>query len=139
MPIFEWNEGYAVGVAEIDRHHLHLVGLLNDMYDGFEQGVVSYDFGSVLDRLIDYATYHFSCEEGWMAASRYPGLAAHQEEHRRFVGRVVEMQKDLTAREAKIYLETMIFLKNWLADHILKRDAEYGRFAAGAGTTIRLE
>ena len=132
MPIVEWNDSYLVGIEDIDQHHRHLVQLLNDTYDAFTDGSHQEKLGGVLDELIDYATYHFACEERWMQDSSYPGLSVHREEHERFIGRIVEIQKDFHARRANLTLEVLSFLKNWLTSHILQNDAGYGRFVAAA-------
>ena len=143
MPIFEWNDSYSVGIDEIDRHHRQLVQLLNDTYDAFSEGSHREKLGGILDELIDYATYHFACEERWMEESSYPELPAHRGEHARFIDRVVEIQKDFHAERSHLTLEVLSFLKNWLTSHILRNDGAYGRFvAAGArrpGAEISLD
>ena len=142
MPIFEWNDGYSVGIDDVDQHHLHLVALLNDMYDGFTAGMGADQLAPFLDELVDYATYHFACEDRWMAASLYPELAGHRIEHEKFIAAVVALQLRMIRQERGLYLETLVFVKNWLSEHILQTDARYGRYIAdghtGEGTTIEL-
>jgi hemerythrin len=134
MPIFEWDDSYSVGNREIDGHHQHLFELLNRMYDDFTGGVSPRELQPILDELIDYATYHFSAEEARMTSAAYPEFEVHKKEHDRFIKRVVEMQLDLPNRESRLYLEALTFLRNWLAEHILKPDMRYRRYLAdGAG------
>lgn len=128
MPIFVWDESFELGIELFDEHHRHLVGLLNKTYDNFTSGTRNESIESVLDELIDYATYHFAAEEHWMKEHRYPDLRQHQEEHERFSRRVVEIQNDYHSLKAKLSLEVLSFLKRWLSDHILNTDAEYGLF-----------
>lgn len=130
MAYFEWDKAFELGVEQFDEHHRHLIALLNETYDNFTCGTDQASLGAVLDKLIDYATYHFAAEEEWMSAHGYNGLAHHHKEHHKFTRRVVEIQNDFHNGKAHLSLEVLVFLKNWLSDHILKTDADYGRFAA---------
>jgi len=131
MSIFVWNKSFELGIEQFDDHHRRLVGLLNKMYDDFAAGTSQESLESVLDELVDYATYHLAAEEHWMKEQRYPELQQHQEEHKGFSNRIVEIQKDYHGRKAKLSLEVLIYLKEWLSDHILKTDAAYGQFYNG--------
>jgi hemerythrin len=130
MPILEWDKSFELGVAQFDEHHRQLVSLLNETYDNFTSGANYETLGAVLDKLIDYATYHFAAEEYWMDLNKYDGLQQQREEHNKFSRRVAEIQKDFHKGKAHLSIEVLTFLRNWLTDHILKIDAEYGRFAA---------
>ncbi|NVN93184.1 MAG: hemerythrin family protein [Desulfuromonadales bacterium] len=130
MPVFEWDKNYELGIDEFDEHHKQLVGLLNETYDTFTGGERHETFGEILDRLIDYATYHFAAEERWMGLNGYGGLQKHRMEHDEFSRRVVEIQDAFLKAKKHLPIETLVLLKEWLLDHILKEDADYGRFAA---------
>lgn len=131
MPFFEWEKSFEVGVKQFDEHHMHLAELLNATFDDFSSGANHETIGAVLDKLIDYATYHFTAEEQWMNLNGYDGYLLHCEEHNMFSRRVVEIQNDFHLGNTRLSLEVLTLLKNWLLDHILKTDAAYGCFAAG--------
>ena len=128
MPMVKWNDSYLLGVMEIDKHHQHLVELLNKTHEEFMKGAPAESIGAVLDKLINYATYHFISEEQLMVKIGDPGLAEHREEHGRFTRRVVEIQTDFHSGNKNLSNEVLLFLKNWLTNHILKTDAMYGQF-----------
>ncbi len=130
MSMVTWNDDFLIGVAEIDKHHRRLVELLNLTHDEVAAGAPSETVGLVLDKLIDYATYHFIAEERLMEATGYPGFAEHREEHERFTRRVVQIQTDFYRDRTDIPAEVLLFLKNWLTHHILKVDAQLGSFLA---------
>jgi hemerythrin len=130
MPFLEWNNCFELGVTQFDEHHKQLVGLLNATYNNFTDGANHETLGAVLDKLIDYATYHFAAEEYWMELNGYDGLPQQREEHNKFSRRVSEIQIDYHNGKAHLSIELLTFLRNWLIDHILKIDADYGRFAA---------
>ena len=82
MPMVKWNDSYLLGVMEIDKHHQHLVELLNKTHEEFMKGAPAESIGAVLDKLINYATYHFISEEQLMVKIGDPGLAEHREAQR---------------------------------------------------------
>lgn len=128
MPFMEWKETFNTGVQQFDEHHRHLVGLLNAFYEVFDEGGTKEKLRKLFDELLDYATYHFNAEEQWMERNHFPKFAEHAEEHASFGQTVVELDKDFVAGSNKT-LETIVFLKGWLAEHILGSDAEFGLFA----------
>jgi hemerythrin len=130
MPTLEWTESFNLGVDPFDTHHKHLFELYNTAYGSFVGGSPVESLGSTLDALIDYATYHFNAEEKWMKDNQYPKYAEHLNDHGRFATRVVEIQVDFVEGRRPLSLETLAFLKNWIANHILTVDADYARFVA---------
>ena len=131
MPIIEWKEDYRIGEQQIDQHHQYLFALLNTTYDNFVAFASVGDPEHLFNEFIDYATYHFSAEEELMQKSEFPGFTAHKEEHDAFTRRVVEMHKAYLAGRQSLTLELLLFLNDWLSKHILKSDAEIGRFLQG--------
>ena len=75
----------------------------------------------VQDTLRELATYtvtHFRAEEELMRKTNYPGLAAHQAEHQRFVDKVNQFTQDLKGGGNVSSLQVVGFIKKWLAEHI---------------------
>jgi hemerythrin len=124
-----WKDDFNLGIDPFDTHHEHLFELLNNAYDNFVSDGPVESLGATLDALVDYATYHFSAEEKWMKGNNYPKYAGHLNHHGSFIVRVVEMQVDFAEGRKTLSLETLAFLKNWLSNHILTIDADYGRYA----------
>ncbi|QEM67027.1 bacteriohemerythrin [Geobacter sp. FeAm09] len=131
MPIIEWDKKFELGMQPFDEHHKHLVSLLNEVYDDFAGGSDREALGIVLDMLIDYAMNHFAAEELRMGLHEYPQFRQHCEEHDKFYRRIVEIQNNFHMGKGDLSLEVMNFLGSWLSEHILKSDADYGRFAVG--------
>jgi hemerythrin len=131
VSLLEWNKAYSLGINEFDEHHKHLIELLNKTYSDYILGADNDELAVVLDKLVDYATYHFAAEERWMKECRYPGRAEHICEHEVFILRVLDFYRDFNNGTAQLSLEIFQFLNSWLTSHILESDAEYGRFAKG--------
>ena len=126
MRKIEWDNSFLLGFHDIDAHHQHLVGLLSTTHDEFIAGTPN--LGRVLDELVDYAKYHFKSEELWMLDDHYPGIMAHKKEHTFFLQKVARIQKDFYSKSEYISLEMLQFLEMWITNHILKRDAEFGKY-----------
>ncbi|MDU0459702.1 MAG: bacteriohemerythrin [Geobacteraceae bacterium] len=128
MPIVEWNDSFLVGVDPFDEHHKHLVDLLNRSYNELEHDAHLESCGDLLDELSDYVSYHFVREELWMMESSYPRYEQHIAEHNSYIQHLQEFQQDYKQGKAETSLEIFTFLRRWLIEHILKSDADYGRF-----------
>jgi hemerythrin len=126
MPFVMWDDSFVLGMKQFDEDHQVLVALLNLAYDDFITDAPPESVNSILDKLVDYAIYHFGAEEYWMEQQSYPKLDEHRAEHDRFSSKVVEMLKYHSRNN--MLLEVLTFLNNWLTTHILKSDAEYGRY-----------
>jgi len=128
MPMVEWSDSFLIGVDTFDEHHKHLVNLLNQSYDAFVLGVPTEKLAAILNELFEYASYHFASEQFWMIEHSYPILEQHIKEHTFFVHRLKELQDDYRQGNTSVPLDIVIFLKDWLIDHILKSDADYANF-----------
>jgi hemerythrin len=130
MAIFEWQDHFFIGVAQIDEHHLHLVELLNKTHRDFLRQAPPDILAELFEELIDYATYHFAAEEKVMLESGFPDIENHKREHAKFAREVVDMHDNYLEKQKPFFLEILTFLQDWLKSHILQADGELGRFLA---------
>jgi hemerythrin len=126
MPLMTWQESMSVGVKILDEDHKKLVGMVNELHDGIMEGHRAEALGKVLDKLVSYTKIHFDREESMFSKTHYPALIAHKKEH----DDLIKTAGDLQARyrggaSSMLSLETMSFLKNWLAHHIQGSDKGY--------------
>ena len=127
MPIMEWNEKMAVGVALLDADHKKLVALVNQLFDAIQSGKGNDVLGKVLDGLVEYTVVHFRHEEDFFAKSGYPASDAHKQEHEKLTSQVLAIQaKFKSGAPGTLTLEVMNFLRNWLINHIQGVDKKYG-------------
>jgi len=141
MPVFEWDDAYSVGIQEVDRHHEHLLGLLNDTYQVFVTNRQKTELGVVIDALIDYATFHFVAEEKVMADVGYLHLKEHLAEHESFIRQVLALSQEHQACRTALSLELIVFLRDWLLGHIMRCDRDYASVWTGlnkSGATLDL-
>ena len=127
MSFIAWNDRLSVGVEIIDSDHKKLVGMLNELYDAIADGTSKEILGDLLDRLVEYTSVHFAREESFFSRTGYPGAEAHKFEHANMIAWLVEMRTRLKSGSAMgPSLELVNYLKDWLFDHILGSDMEYG-------------
>jgi hemerythrin len=132
MHKIEWDDRFLLGFHDIDQHHQRLVGLLSRTHDDFTTG--KSDLGPTLDELHNYAKYHFRSEELWMLDGRYPGIQQHRKEHASFLLRISKLREAFRSGNECLSLEMLLFLEKWIGDHILKTDAQFGKFLRGTDT-----
>lgn len=127
MLVVEWNINFVLGIKDIDQHHRHLVDLLNKSHAELKMGATVEKMQLVIDELVNYADYHFSCEERLMTATSYPEFAEHKKEHDMFALVANDFKAGLS--ENKILpVEILSFLSNWITHHILQTDVKFGCF-----------
>ncbi len=128
MPFISWDESMSVGVAEFDNHHQKLVALVNKLFDAMKAGKAKEVLGDILKELMEYTKYHFEAEERLMREYAYPGFVTHRAEHEKLVQEVSTLYQKFQAGDIFLSLDTMNFLKEWLAKHILQSDMAYKPF-----------
>ena len=129
MAFFNWDISYTVNIKKFDDDHKELIRLLNEAHENYKEEASYVATRVVIDRLVDYAQYHFSAEEKWMKSVNYSEIQGHTAEHDNFWRRIFEFQADFHDGKKQLSYEVLLFLKEWLYEHILTADADYGRFA----------
>jgi hemerythrin len=136
MPLITWQDGYSVGVPQIDDDHKLLVSLINQLDDAIRGGQGHDVVGSVLTVLEEYTHGHFGREELLMAKAGYSDLPAHHREHEKLTAQV----RDIAGRyhrgdRAALDGAVLEFLKTWLTGHILGVDMKYAPYLDGVALT----
>jgi len=96
---------------------------LNEALMAGETGTVT---RPLLKRLVGSTKEHFADEEKLMAKTKYPELAAHRAHHVELTHRVLKYVSRYDSGEVAMNLELIKFLREWLINHILREDMEYG-------------
>ena len=134
MPLLVWSPKYSVNIRAIDAQHQQLFGMLNELYDAIQTGTGRKVVGPVLDKLLEYAAYHFDTEETLLREHGYPEDAAHRAEHAALTYRTRELRRKAADGAAiGVTSETLRFLADWLNSHIVGTDMKYVEFLNGKG------
>ena len=125
MSLITWEDSYSVRVKRFDDDHKRLFSLLNMLHDAMKSGTGGKIVQKVVQELADYTNYHFSGEEALMEETQYPALGVHRLQHREFVKKVEQFQRDLQTGVVGQSVAVTMFLKDWLVNHIQRTDREY--------------
>lgn len=123
-----WNDSFNIQNEELDQQHRRLVELMNRLIELQEAKEPDDAVADILGALTNYFGYHFEMEEGLMLDHGYPEIESHREEHQAFVLQVAYFIATYRESGNSLKRDILTFLKEWLADHILKTDASFGRF-----------
>lgn len=133
MSIITWSDEYSVEIQEIDEQHKKLVNIINRLYDALAAKKDREKVEAVLVELIEYTKVHFAVEETLMRIFHYEEYDAHKEIHDRIVAKVLDFKMKYDAGDEKVGMELLMFLKEWLFDHINKVDKRYTKDFQKAG------
>lgn len=126
MARLEWSQKYSIGVSEVDFQHQNMFGIINQLNDLVESSVYERPaIQNILDSLSDYARYHFTCEQELMQKILYPHAVQHKKAHDSFIIQLEKLYRSYENNEAVIP-ELVVFLYNWLGEHILIEDQKIG-------------
>ncbi len=123
MAHIQWKDRYSVHYKEIDAQHRSLLAILNEIVDLLAREPDGEQIGEIFHSLCQYALTHFATEERYLEAAGYPGLVAHRALHAAFIDRLLELNQG--EADSRLLAETLVFVKSWLLDHILKADQDY--------------
>lgn len=126
--LMAWGPKLETGIAEIDKQHLKLVGMINQLHRAMKMKKGAREAGRILSGLAEYTVYHFGHEEEMFEEFGYPDQKEHKEFHDDLVNRVTQFQADFKTGQAAFSMDLMNFLKEWLNNHILKTDMKYVPF-----------
>jgi len=135
MPLFTWNATYSVKVKRFDEDHQLLFAIINELHDGMKAGRGKEVLHDVLTKLLRYTERHFTAEEAVMKELGYPGLPAQIDQHRKFTSKIKEVADQYKAGTIGLSIEVLNFLTQWLSQHIVAADKQYGDFMNAKGVT----
>jgi hemerythrin len=127
-PCISWTEELAIGYEPIDEDHRAIFAtadrLQADMAEEPEHSIV----GQVLVELIEHTGGHFLREEVLMRAVGFPEYEQHRLQHQLMMQAVNSLHRRFMDGRRNISADVAEFLQKALVPHILKADAQLGRF-----------
>lgn len=133
MGIFVWNDSYSVKVAVCDAQHQKLFETMNELADAMKNRKGQETLSKTACDLLVYTKTHFREEEALLQTARYPALAEHERQHQWFAARVEKLAHDLLKDGPTSAVEVLMFLQDWLINHIRKSDCAYSTHLNAAG------
>jgi hemerythrin-like metal-binding protein len=125
-----WDDKYSVDNEELDNHHQKLFDILNRLYIScFEENEADVLAATYQD-LLAYIDYHFSAEELYMKQLDYDSVLNHVTMHNTFNNRISSLQQQIDHNNLAATKELIVYLGNWLLNHVLVEDRKYAVHAA---------
>jgi len=141
IEVFPWNDNFETGISQIDRQHKVIVNLINQLASHLANQDDINTLDKVFTELVDYANYHFKCEESiWVQyLSEDPYFIEHKKTHKQFTLSTLKLKNLQGSKLAHEVIEDVLsFLTHWLADHILDSDMRMSKIvlALKSGTPL---
>jgi hemerythrin len=126
--LLRWGDHYSLGISEIDQQHRGLIQLLNRLDAEFRAGAPPVVLSVTLRHVVAETEAHFRTEEELMTDHAYPELDSHKAEHDILIKQVKEFAADFDAGRSELTESMLMYLKDWLRNHLLIADKRLGRF-----------
>lgn len=133
MPLMKWSEEFSVNVKAIDEQHKRWIEILNELHDAMRAGKGNEILGNVFDELLEYTRVHFTTEERIMQAAGYPLFLGHRKIHEDMVKELNQLVHQYKSGEPVMTVDVMQLLKNWLSEHIMGMDKNFGPYLNSKG------
>jgi hemerythrin-like metal-binding protein len=125
----QWSAQLSVGIVAIDEDHRKLFAMIDEMRGMVTQQAHPDDIEFLLERMIEFAAYHFRREEALLEGNGYPGFVGHKSNHDRFANEATAVLVDWRAgRRDGVTLKFADDIATWLFDHVMKDDMAYKDF-----------
>ncbi len=125
MPLIQWTEDLNIGFELIDKQHMVLVEMINELYDAMMEIKGQEALSKIVNRMVEYAAVHFMVEEKWMVEFGYEGYSEHKKIHDDFTQKAVDLKDQLSEAGFVLSLDVLNFLRDWLINHIKGTDRKY--------------
>lgn len=127
--MFEWKKEYEIGIVKVDNEHKKLFDIANRGYELLKNDFYVDKYDRIMDIMVelkDYAKFHFSAEEEYLASIGYKKLFTHKMEHDYFIEKISSVNiNDIDTNQDKYIQDILDFMVQWIKVHILEKDKEY--------------
>ena len=126
MKTFDWDESYDVKVERFNDQHKHLFQIVKDLYAAMENKDDRLALAQIINNLIRYSREHFTEEEVALLNTQYPTYEKHRKQHKAFIDKIEQFAADYNSGQHLLHFDILLFLKNWVLQHILVADKAFG-------------
>jgi len=129
-----WSDEFSVSHIEIDNQHKKLILIIEELVSIIHLKDYNYiNIVDIVNKLENYIKVHFEFEENLMIKYSYPYLEIHTKEHNELRYKIQNTLVFELEFPDEFYTETLIYLVDWLTNHIMKVDKQLGEFLSDAG------
>ncbi|SUO95794.1 bacteriohemerythrin [Suttonella ornithocola] len=130
----EWdNDLLSVKVEDIDHQHQQLIDIINQLCKAILTRTAPQEIPEILENLEMYTVAHFSTEEALMRIFGYQEYEKHKLQHDELVSQLQSVRLKLAQGEHHVNSDLLLYLKDWLVQHIMRSDKQLGSFLEKQG------
>jgi methyl-accepting chemotaxis protein/hemerythrin len=122
-----WDKSFETGVKQFDDQHKKLVSIINNLYNGIKTEKGKAVLERTLNELVEYTVYHFDSEEAAFKKHGFPNEKEHVKQHEKLKSQVGTFLENYKKGREVTGFNLMTFLQDWLKNHILHEDKQYGK------------
>lgn len=130
--MIKWSANFSVNHEGIDEQHKELIKIIEECAVLTRNADNNINKNAeVLTKLDDYVREHFGYEETLMNRYLYPELDLHMAQHNELRNKLEEINIFDIKNSEKFYQDMLMYLVDWLSNHIMNTDKKLGKFLAG--------
>ncbi|GAB6038934.1 bacteriohemerythrin [Fundidesulfovibrio butyratiphilus] len=126
MKRLQWSDSLSVGVYLIDKQHMDLVELINNIADALEAGAEKRAVSQLIRRFYDYTTTHFQAEESLMDHETYADYFEQVRQHLDCSMKALEFHRRFSMEEGFDLYEFYTYIAKWFLEHTSGIDKTLG-------------
>ncbi len=130
MTLLQWQDGFAIGIAEVDHEHRELIGLINTLHDALGGERAGERVEAFLGEVFADIAAHCALAERVMRERRSDALAYHKADHERLLDELRDMMDEQAEGATLDDLPLGERLAEWFAAHFRTHDARLHRHLA---------
>jgi len=122
MTLIKFGKEQKIGIKKFDDQHKEIIETANHLFDikDHEKNEILESFDSLISQLKE----HFISEETFMKEHKIVQFISHKLEHDRALAKYSEYYRTLKLSNAQFDAEILYSLKNWLENHLIKKDSK---------------
>jgi len=129
--MYEMKDEYLTGIEFIDNEHRRLFEITEEAYQLLKNEFITdkYDrIVKILEDLREYTKQHFAHEEAYMESINYKKIFTQKIQHKEFIEKLDSLNlEQIDENQEEAIKDIIVFLGNWLVNHILYNDKLIGQ------------
>ncbi len=124
--LFRFGPKWSVLVDDMDDQHSKIFDYANDIHSQLKAGKNQEQVLPTLKELARYTAEHFAIEEAMMLKHSFPRFDTQKRAHTALLDVLAKTVSDISEGVQINLISVVVFLTNWLKEHILNEDIQYG-------------
>lgn len=126
--LFNFSDRFSVLVKDMDQDHQRIFDYINQIHRLIKERGGHDKQLSLFREMAAFTRAHFEREETLMQQNAYPGYLEQQAAHQQLLQTVAEYIETLESGRRVNLVAALKFLNDWLKQHILVMDRQYGDY-----------